>query len=131
MLTWTVRFDTSSPVPEMGIIEVSVPALGMSWNWPWYEKVLDVPVEVKTCGLLIWPVGPTIERTCAGVKLATCIWRSKVTLTELTVPLLTRLSEPVETTSWPASWSWKFEARPEVPERTAAWPATLSTTSIV
>ena len=57
---------------------------------------MDVPVEGNVWGPLIGPVGPTIERTWAGVKGETCISRSNVTLTELALSLLTRLSEPVE-----------------------------------
>ena len=47
---------------------------------------------MNVCGPLIRPAGPTIERTWAGVKLETCMVRSKVTLIELTLSLLTRLS---------------------------------------
>ena len=84
-----VSVESSVPAP-------AVVAAGIAWS---------IEVEPKVCGLRIEPVGPMIDSTWLGVKLLTCIGRSKVTLNWLVVSSVSRLAVPVETCpEVPTAW---------------------------
>ena len=85
MLSETVRFWMSSVPPELTVtVELSVPgpagvAAGIDWLTADGRKL---------CGAVIEPVGPMIASTWPGVKVLTCIGRSKVTWYVLVVSLV-------------------------------------------